>query len=683
MLENNNKNTILIAKVYCFDRHNRSYFYRIKSNENNQLGSIVEVSFRNKILNGVIIDIQEYTQKDGIIAVENDVFEVKKLKDIKSIVYPQFLTQNYLSFLQKIAFYNCTDIETFLPLAIPTYWLNKKRELTALQKKGKDKKQKPVELTAEQCVVANKIYSKHKNGFNVAVLRGVMGSGKTYIFLDVVRKILQENPTSQALIMVPEIALTSQLIKVIYDFTGIEPIIWHSSVSKAKKKRYYEDIFYGDARIIISTRSGLLLPYKNLQIIVIDEEHDQSYKQDEIPCYNARDMAILRAKYENIQVVLSSATPSIETLNNIIEKKYDLYKINSQFFHITPPDVELVDSVGIKTYLCESSKNAILTTKNKHEQTMIFINRRGFSRTLRCSNCGYEYKCENCDNLLSYHKKKNELICHYCGFKKYKIDKCECCGCAELNPHKGAGVEQIDTEIKEFFDKNKINIKTILFSSDEIHKDDDLDELKSSINTGEVDVIVGTQIMTKGHHFPNLTTIIAIDIDGMCLDGDFRAYEKMFQMLFQLSGRAGREREGAKIYIQTANPSNPVLQHIKNHDIESFYKQELRQRKQYNLPPFSRFIAIIISSEYQEKAIKNADRIGQLLREKLQNIKDVSVLGATESQIGYLKRNYRYRILIKSPKNSSVLAVLNKIKNEFYTNEDVRVKIDVDPYNFI
>ena len=683
------KNSIIIARVYCFNQQRKTFCYRIdkkKYCENDFIGSIVEVYFGKKNLYGIVLSVENIKVNDGFVIFDDEKLDVKKIKYVNEIQYKNILSEKILEFLKKMAFYNCIDIERLIQLSIPSYWLNKKRAVkpVLIEKNNINKKQ--IKLTTEQQCIADKIYEKQiKDGFNVSLLRGAMGSGKTYIFLEIVNKIINKQPNSQVLIMVPEIALTTQLVKTIKELCGIEPIIWHSSIRTAKKKRYYEDIIYGDAKIIISTRSGLLLPYKNLKAIIIDEEHDQSYKQDEIPCYNARDMAILRTKYENIPVILSSATPSIETLVNVLQKKYDIYNINTQFFNITAPNVILVDEItcGNNGYISDIARQAIIETKQKGEQTMVFINRRGYSRTLKCKNCGYEAMCENCDNLLTYHKRKNELKCHYCGFTSQKTDICERCGCNKLEPNKGVGVEQLQQEINDFADKNKIELNTLLFSSDEINNEEDIEKITDKINNEDVDIIIGTQIMTKGHHFPRLTTIIVLDIDGMALDGDFRSYEKMFQMLYQLSGRAGRERDGAKIFIQTINQQNQVLQHIKNHDIEAFYKQEIQQRKKFNLPPFSRYISIIISGEDKELTAKIVNQVETILRKNLSKIPNVSILGATECQIHFLKRNYRFRFLIKTPKKSETLTILNSIKPQFNISKKVLVKIDVDPFSFV
>jgi len=329
-----------------------------------------------------------------------------------------------------------------------------------------------------------------------------------------------------------------------------------------------------------------------------------------------------------------------------------------------------------KCIISQKARDSIIKTYEKGEQSMIFINRRGFSRTLKCEQCGYEFKCENCDNLLSYHKNKNFLKCHYCGYKIDKIEKCDKCNSYDLKPNKGIGVEQVEKEIKTF-----CNAKTILFSSDEINKENDIEMLTKEIKDGDVDIIIGTQIMTKGHHFPRLTNIVVLDIDGMSLDGNFRSFERMFQMLYQLSGRAGREKKDSTIYIQTLNPENKVLQAIKNNDIENFYKNEIIARKKNNLPPYSRLISITVSSQFQDEALNTANL---LLNELKKNVsKPTEIFGPTESNVFYLKKNYRYRFLLKSPKNSVVLDQLNKIKNNFKYSKKVQVKFDVDCYNFL
>ena len=680
---------IHIANVYCFGNQRKQFCYKIPNGIDNSSetdrykGSLVKVEFGKKILIGIVISIEEKEVKNNTIELGNKPFEVGKIKEIKEIIWQNLISDNFINFLQKMAWYNVIDVERLLENAVPSAWLNKKRELKTLAEvvniAEETKIASPIKLNEEQEEVAKNIKT---SGFFVSLIRGAMCSGKTFMFLEVVRRKLLEDDKNQVLIMMPEIALTNNLIKVIHDLTGIKPIIWHSSVSLAKKKIYYENIINGNVKIIISTRSGLLLPYKNLSLIVIDEEHDRSYKQDEIPCYHARDMAILRAKYENIPVILSSATPSVETLRNVMDKKYELFSINKQYFEVKPPQVKIIGlpEKNIEI-ISQEARESILRTKQKGEQSMIFINRRGYSRTLKCDDCGYEANCENCDNLLSYHKNKNFLKCHYCGYKIPNIVACQNCGSKNLQPNKGVGVEQVEKEIQKFANDNGIELRTLLFSSDEITKESDIDAISNEIKNGGIDVIIGTQIMTKGHHFPRLTNIIILDIDGMALDGDFRAFERMFQMLFQLSGRAGREKTDAVVYIQTANPRNNVLQTIKNHDIKRFYADEIKQREKFVLPPFSRFTSITISAEDKEIALQTAKSLEQELRKKMTS--NVEIFGPAESNIHYLKRNYRYRFLLKSPKTSAVQNALNDIRKNFQHPQKVQVKFDVDCYDFL
>ena len=685
--------TISIANVYCFSSQKKTFCYKIKATETNLTGSLVKVSFGKKILFGIIVSIENVEVIDNCIYNNEKKLNVSKIKNIESVVYENLLSIKFLEFLQKMAWYNVVHIERLMENVILTSWLNKKRQLKEFKQNIICyKNPEIIQLNQEQNQVASKIKD---DGFNVNVLYGVMGSGKTYIFLDVVRRILFQHENNQVLIMVPEIALTNNLINIVEDFCGFRPIIWHSSVSVSKKKVYFEGIISGAVRVVISTRSGLLLPYKKLSLIVIDEEHDASYKQDEIPVYNARDMAILRAKYEDIPVILSSATPSIETMINVMQKKYTLHKIKTQFFNIKPPKIEIINLLersqriinltqGVKdkngdkmtNFISKQAREAILHTLEKGEQSMIFINRRGYSRTLKCCDCGYETKCQNCDNLLSYHKQKSILKCHYCGYTNTNIHKCMHCGSKNIQPSRGAGVEQIDKELHTFCDA-----KTLLFSSDEINKENDVEKISNEIKNGDVDIIVGTQIMTKGHHFPRLTNIIVLDVDGMSLDNDFRSFERMFQMLFQLSGRAGRERENATIWIQTINPENKVLKFIKNHDIKQFYISEIKKRKQYSLPPYFRFITVLVSSEEQNLAFSTANIIEKQLKQILKN--SVEILGPTECNIHYLKRNYRYGFLIKSNKGSDVLKKLNLFYSSFQCSKKVQLKIDVDPYSML
>ena len=338
-------NKIVIANVYCFGTQRRTFCYKIDEKYIDCTGSVVKVNFGNRNLFGVILSIEECEIVNSKVKINNETLDISKIKDVNDIVYKNLLSEKFLSFLQKMAWYNVIDIERLLENVIPNVWLNKKKELKTIDKimkksRNKNNKAQQLKLNEQQEQIFKNIDTTN---FNVSLIRGVMGSGKTYILLALIKKKLLEDENSQILIMVPEIALTNNLIDIVYNITGVEPIIWHSSVSSAKKKIYYENIINGHVRIVISTRSGLLLPYKNLSMIVIDEEHDRSYKQDEIPCYHARDMAILRAKYENIPVILCSATPSIETIVNVMNNKYKLYTINNKFFDSELPKIELID----------------------------------------------------------------------------------------------------------------------------------------------------------------------------------------------------------------------------------------------------------------------------------------------------------------------------------------------------
>ena len=682
---------ITIANIYCFGMQKKTFCYKINIDQEDIIGSIVKVEFGKKILAGIVLSIQKTAVYDNKININGKEIAVDKLKDIDEILFKNLISEKFLNFLQKMAWYNVISMERIFENVVLSAWLNKKRELKVLTEKPRKRNDfQIIQLNNEQNKISNEIDT---NSFNVNLLYGVMGSGKTYIFLDVVRRVLLNNDSSQVLIMVPEIALTSNLIDVVYSFCGIEPIIWHSSVAISKKKIYFDGIIKGKIRIVISTRSGLLLPYKNLSLIVIDEEHDGSYKQDEVPVYHARDMAILRAKYENIPVILASATPSIESIVNVMEKKYKIFKIKTQFFNINPPEVKLLEAKQmapitlasaitdkngdrITNYISQEARDAIVETLKKGEQSMIFINRRGYSRTLKCDDCGYEMACKNCDNLLSYHKQKSALQCHYCGYIVRNVKKCGNCGGTHLSASRGAGVEQIEKEVHSFCDA-----KTLIFSSDEIHKEGDVDVISNEIKKGDIDVVIGTQIMAKGHHFPRLTNVVVLDVDGMALDGDFRAFERMFQLLFQLSGRAGREKEGAKIFIQTVNPNSLTLKLLKDRNIKQFYANEIAQRKKFNLPPFFRFVAIIISSESKELSLDVADHVSSKLKQYLP--KNVEILGPTESNIHFLKRSYRYRFLLKSDKKNNIFNGLNNFYNAFVCPRGVQLKIDVDPYSFI
>ena len=577
---------------------------------------------------------------------------------------------------------------------------------------------KEIYLNEEQSLVYEDIKSK-LDGYSVSVINGITGSGKTSIFLKTAQDVLKQG--KKVLILVPEIALSKHIAKASEKFLGSEPFLWNSNVKPKKKKEFLANILSGaenqDCRgkteperaqeehqdecqrsektcfqrggVYLGTRSALFLPYKDLGLIIVDEEHDSSYKQNESPVYQARDMAVLRASKEGVPVILSSATPSVETKVNILSGKYREYLLTKRFHQTELPSILIEKYSPFKEkYIKDSLMEDVLKNYHSGGQTLIFLNRRGFSRSVYCVACKKNPECESCDNILSYHSKKNILKCHYCGHTENFDNRCLSCGSVEIEPSGGPGVEKINGFILDFFQKERIDIKTQIVSSDTA-KDDNIDDILQRINQKETNIIIGTEIMSKGYHFPGLNLVIVLDYNNIVNEeSDIRGNEKIFQLMMQVSGRAGRESEG-KMIIQ-ARERTRVLEFIQNYDTDNFYNHEIENRKKFRLPPFTKFIAVIVYHKDKVKALEEAKGFSELFVKKIETMlkkynippSDIKILGPSESDMHLLKNNYRYRLLVKV-NQMSVLSRVKKILKEISKNKESFVKVDVDPYNFI
>ncbi len=402
-------------------------------------------------------------------------------------------------------------------------------------------------------------------------------------------KLNEEQHKCQALILLPEIGLTGEFEKKFLDFFGFKPAIWHSSVTPKNKKIIWNGLSNGNIKAIIGARSSLFLPFKNLGIVIVDEEHDQSFKQDEGVAYNARDMAISRASYENIPVNLISAVPSIETYNNITKGKYFSHRILKRYKNARLPEYELIDLTKEKRIKNSLFSEKIIDKVKNHlkqnDQVLFFVNRRGYSPFVICKKCLKNFTCPKCSINLVYHKKINKILCHYCGYKKNLETICKSDNEKCEFIYSGLGVEKILEEVK----KNFPGKKTVIFSSDTINKKNSQIEIQKIIDN-ETKILIGTQLISKGFHFPNLNCIVILDLDLASRGFDIRSVEKTVQLYHQLSGRAGREGKPSKVYFQTINKKNNMISHIINPDPYIFLEKELEIRKKFKLPPFERFV---------------------------------------------------------------------------------------------
>ena len=516
--------------------------------------------------------------------------------------------------------------------------------------------------------------NKLNKKFRVHVLQGTTGSGKTIVYFEALKQLIDKS--FQGLIMLPEIGLTSQFEKKFIEFFGFNPAIWHSGVTKKNKKIIWSGIANGKIKVVIGARSSLFLPFKKLGLIIVDEEHDQSYKQDEGIIYNARDMAISRASFENIPVNLITAVPSIETFDNIKKEKYSLSKLNQRYLNASLPNYEIINLNNTKMESQSWISKKIIDKVNLHlekkDQVLFFLNRRGFSPYVLCKKCLKNYSCPNCSINLVYHKHKQNLLCHYCGYKTQLARNCNKDGMCDF-VFSGPGVERIYEEVKKKFPSKK----TTIFSSDTMNKKSSSEILEKIINN-EIQILVGTQLISKGFHFPNLNCIVVVDIDLSSHGHDLRGAEKNLQLYHQLSGRAGRTGKPATVYFQSYNLNTKMISDITNKNPDLFLEKELELRKSNNLPPYQRFIALIVTGNDENVLEKESLRFKNFIEKTLEG----KILGPVNAPIFRLKKKFRTRLLVRGKKSLKVQSSLTKIISKFKFASGLKLTVDVDPINF-
>ena len=561
---------------------NHPFTYETDLNIN--VGDFVEVSFGKSRIIGVIWDsFEKNTHKK---------FKTKKI--INKLEIPG-LKKSTIQFLNWFSEYNIVPKGMALKLALLSGKPVKKFDEKIYKNFHLNINDNSIKLTSEQKKSLNQINDSNKK-FNVHVLQGTTGSGKTIVYFEALKKILEKG--KQGLIMLPEIGLTNQFERKFFEFFGFKPAIWHSGIAKKNKEIIWSGINTGKIKVVIGARSSLFLPFKKLGLIIVDEEHDQSYKQDEGVMYNARDMAISRASFEDIPINLITAVPSIETYENIKKKKYNISKLEKRYLDASLPNYEIIDLKNSKLEKQSWLSKEIIQRVNFHlekkDQILFFLNRRGFSPNVLCKKCFNSFSCPNCSINLVYHKNKNNLLCHYCGFKTLLNRDCAKKGKCDLI-FSGPGVERISEEVKKNFPSKKIEI----FSSDTMNKKGSKEKLEKIINN-EIEILVGTQLISKGFHFPNLNCIVVVDIDLSSHGYDLRCAEKNLQLYHQLSGRAGRTGQPSTVYFQTYNLNAKIISDITNKNPEIFLDKEISIRKQNNLPPFQRFISLILTGENEK-----------------------------------------------------------------------------------
>ncbi len=645
------KAQVLLPKIF-------NYPFTYNTLEHNKIGNLVEVPFGSKKEIGVIWK-NNYSEPKNII-----------IKDISNQTQYS-IDKKLIDFIEWFSNYNMVPIGLVLKMVIGG--TNKFIRIKDHPFKIKKTKKFTFKLNDEQ-LKALKFLEKENNKFDVSVLQGTTGSGKTLVYFERIKKIIENN--SQALVLLPEIFLTNDFKSRFEEFFGFEPAIWHSKITPKQKRIIWKGIINNDIKVLIGARSALLLPFKKLGIIIVDEEHDSSYKQDEGVIYNARDMAISRANFQKIPIHLVTSVPSIETYNNIQKKKYRHVQLFKRFKDFPLPETKIINlnlKEIKKNFIANETVDYVKKYLEKGEQVLFFINRRGYAPYLICKYCGFKMVCSNCSLYLTFHKINNRAICHHCSFEKELKFKCKVHGDCEFVMY-GPGVEKIYEETKKIFPNKKISI----FSSDYLKEKKNTKNLFEKIKENEIDILVGTQMISKGFNFPKLNCIVVIDADFSGRGYDLRTTEKNIQLYHQLSGRAGRFSSESLIIYQTLTPDNLTLNNLIKNKSEEFLKKELLLREKNKLPPFIRLIALIISSKDRNLSIQGAKEI----KTKLSQVKDIDVLGPVDSPLLKIKKHFRTRLLIRFNNQNLMQKKITSVLNRLKISSKIKLTVDVDPIDF-
>mgnify|MGYP002399312689 FL=1 len=532
---------------------------------------------------------------------------------------------------------------------------------------------------------ALRVISGHlgKNIFKPILLHGVTGSGKTEVYLNAIAQVLKND--GGAIYLVPEIALTPQLVSRIAERFEQEQIaVMHSGIAEAIRYDQWRQIKRGRIKLVIGARSALFAPLPNLQLIIVDEEHDASYKQDDRLCYHGRDMAVLRAKLDQAVVVLGSATPGIRSYYNARNKKYSYLEISRRVEDKPLPEIEIIDmkaqpaSKDRPFILSDNLISAIKTTLARKEQVLLFLNKRGFDTFLICADCGYNFRCPNCAVSLKSHAAEGVIKCHYCNYTQKAMPLCPSCGGSRISSY-GAGTQKLEAQIKNLFPEARIQ----RMDSDTTQTKGAQERILRKLERREIDILVGTQMITKGHDFPFITLVGVICADTSLNIPDFRSAERTFQQLTQVAGRGGRGATPGKVIIQTFNPQHFALKHVQNHDYKSFYAEEIAFRKDLGYPPFSRIINLRLSATKKETLLEQAMRLKDAAQKLCaQYGSKVEIIGPAESPLAKIKNRWRWQMMLKS-ENAAALHQLARRLMQTTGTSSVKITLDVDPENFM
>ncbi len=509
------------------------------------------------------------------------------------------------------------------------------------------------------------------------LLDGVTGSGKTECYFEAIAAAIAAG--RQVLVLLPEIALTENFLRRFEHRFGTPPVLWHSSLKSAERRRAWRAIASGEAQVVVGARSALFLPYARLGLIVVDEAHEVSFKQDDGVRYNARDVAVIRARFEAVPVILASATPALESMQLAEAGVYRKIDLPARFGGATLPDIGIIDLRKEEPergrWLAPRLVAEMRERLARGEQSLLFLNRRGYAPLTLCRHCGYRFQCPNCTAWLVEHRLSRRLACHHCGHEAQVPDACPECGTQDCLVACGPGVERIADEVAELMPEARVALAT----SDTLNSPEKIGSFVAAAEEGLIDVIVGTQLVTKGYHFPELTLVGVVDADLGLEGGDLRAGERTYQQIAQVAGRAGRAAKPGEVLIQTRHPGAPVIAALAAGDRDAFYSAEAEARREAGAPPFGRWAAIIVSSEDEAEARDAARAIGGVRP----NLPDVLIHGPAPAPMSLLRGRYRYRLLLNARRSSELQKVIRGWLDPLRFPQGVRVGVDIDPYSFV
>jgi len=536
----------------------------------------------------------------------------------------------------------------------------------------------PPALSPEQAAAAARLAAAvEAHAAAPILLDGVTGSGKTEVYFEAVAAAIRSG--RQTLVLLPEIALTEPFLKRFADRFGCAPVAWHSDLRQSQRRRAWRAIASGEARVTVGARSALFLPYRDLGLVVVDEAHEASFKQEDGVHYHARDVAVMRGQFEGCPVILASATPAIETRQQVALGRYAEVKLPARFGGATLPTIDAVDLTRDRPdrgrWLAPTLVAALDETIGRGEQALLFLNRRGYAPLTLCRHCGHRFKCPNCTAWMVEHRLTARLACHHCGHVMPPPRACVECGEEGSLVPCGPGVERIADEVAAHFP----DARTAIVTSDTLWSPAKAAEFVNRMDAREIDVVIGTQLVTKGYHFPNLTLVGVVDADLGLSGGDLRAAERSFQQIAQVAGRAGRGAKPGRVLVQTHEPDAPVIQALISGDAESFYAAETEARREANAPPFGRFAGIIVSSEDLDEAVATARAIGRAAP----SVEGAEVYGPAPAPLAQLRGRHRQRLLVHARRALDVQAVIRAWLAPLTFPKSVRVAVDVDPYNFL